>query len=47
MADELVDDSVLEACSPYSRAHRNRDGEALDVAEGVDVFVRWIERDEC
>ena len=32
-ADELVDDSVLEACCPYSRARRNRDREALDAAE--------------
>ena len=31
--DEHEDDPVSEACSPYSRARRNQDGEALDAAE--------------
>jgi hypothetical protein len=32
-ANELVDDAVSKACSPYSRARSHRDGEALHAAE--------------
>jgi hypothetical protein len=47
-ADEHEDDLVSEACSPYSCARRNRDGEALDAA-GVwrllcirDLKNKWM-----
>ena len=44
-ADEIIDDSFSEACSPYSRARRNRDWEALDAAEVWRFMpVRDLER---